>query len=183
MTNEDKLEADALMDLIEEALGSENLSGIASLARKLKASELVTLIERLNETERAIVYRVLPKTLALEVFESLAPALQGELLEELNSEEVSAIFAKLDPDDRVGLLDELPAGVANRLLTGLSAKERGLTSEVLGYAQGSIGRRMSPEYISVKNTDSVSQALAKVKVSCSQQKRSTHCRLLTRRAN
>ena len=96
MANEDKLEADTLMDLIEEALGSENLSGIASLARKLKAGELVTLIERLNETERAIVYRVLPKTLALEVFESLAPALQGELLEELNSEEVSTIFAKLD---------------------------------------------------------------------------------------
>ena len=84
MANEDKLEADTLMDLIEEALGSENLSGIASLARKLKAGELVTPTERLNETERAIVYRVLPKTLALEVFESLAPALQGELLEELN---------------------------------------------------------------------------------------------------
>jgi magnesium transporter len=163
MTNEDKRDADALMDLIEEALGSENLSGIASIARKLKAGELVTLIERLNEVERAIVYRVLPKTLALEVFESLAPALQGELLEELNSEEVSAIFAKLDPDDRVGLLDELPASVANRLLTGLSAKERGLTSEILGYTQGSIGRRMSPEYISVKSSDSVSQALAKVK--------------------
>ena len=60
MNNEDELEADQLMDLIEEALGSANLSGIAAYARKLKAGELVSLIERLNETERAIVYRVLP---------------------------------------------------------------------------------------------------------------------------
>jgi magnesium transporter len=160
---EDKLNLDDLIEAIQICLESSNLSNLSSLARNLKSAELVTLLERLNERDRAIVYRVLPKSVALEVFESLDPALQGELLEELNSEEISAIFAKLDPDDRVGLLDELPAGVANRLLTGLSAKERGLTSEVLGYAQGSIGRRMSPEYISVKSTDSVSQALTKVK--------------------
>lgn len=163
MNAEDKLNLDDLIEAIQICLESSNLSNLSSLARNLKSSELVTLLERLNERDRAIVYRVLPKSVALEVFESLDPALQSELLEELNSEEISAIFAKLDPDDRVGLLDELPAGVANRLLTGLSAKERGLTSEVLGYAQGSIGRRMSPEYISVKSTDSVSQALTKVK--------------------
>jgi magnesium transporter len=160
---EDKQDFDELLDEIQTALDSSDLTLIASVARKLRAGELVTLLERLNSRDRAVVYRVLPKSLALEVFESLDPSLQGELLEELNSEEVASIFSKLDPDDRVGLLDELPAGVANRLLTGLSAKERGLTSEVLGYAQGSIGRRMSPEYISVKSTDSVSQALTKVR--------------------
>jgi magnesium transporter len=160
---DDKLDLNELMDLIQSHLEASDFPSLASIARKLKAGELVTLLERLNDRDRAIVYRVLPKTDALEVFESLDPALQGELLNELNSEEVASIFAKLDPDDRVGLLDELPAGVAKRLLTGLSARERGLTSEVLGYSQGSIGRRMSPEYISVKDTDSVSQALAKVK--------------------
>jgi magnesium transporter len=123
----------------------------------------VSVIERLSETNRAVLYRVLPKALALEVFEQLAPSLQSELLDELNSEEVSGIFAKLDPDDRVGLLDELPASVAQRLLTGLSAKERSLTSEILGYSQGSIGRRMSPEFISIKDSDSVSQAMTKIK--------------------
>lgn len=163
MNADDKLDLNELMDLIQGHLEAADVASLASIARKLKAGELVPLLERLNERDRAIVYRVLPKSVALEIFESLDPALQSELLEELNSEEVSSIFAKLDPDDRVGLLDELPAGVAKRLLTGLSARERGLTSEVLGYSQGSIGRRMSPEYISVKDTDSVSQALAKVK--------------------
>lgn len=163
MNADDKLDLNELMDLIQNHLEASDFPSLASIARKLKAAELVTLLERLNDTNRAIVYRVLPKTVALEVFESLDPALQGELLEELSSEEVSSIFAKLDPDDRVGLLDELPAGVAKRLLTGLSVKEKGLTSEVLGYSQGSIGRRMSPEYISVRDSDSVSQALTKVK--------------------
>ena len=163
MNAEDRFNVDELMDSMQNAFDASNLTELASLARRFKAADLVTLLERLNDRDRAVIYRVLPKSLALEVFESLDPALQSDLLEELNSEEIASIFAKLDPDDRVGLLDELPAGVANRLLTGLSARERSLTSEVLGYAQGSIGRRMSPEYIAVKDTDSVSQALAKVK--------------------
>jgi magnesium transporter len=163
MASDEKLELGELIDLIEQALEVEDLNALARNVKKLKASHLVSVIERLNDTDRAIVFRVLPKALALEVFESLAPALQSELIEELSSEEVSVIFSKLDPDDRVGLLDELPASVAQLLLTGLSAKERNLTGEVLGYAQGSIGRRMSPEYISVKVSDSVSQALIKVK--------------------
>lgn len=163
MNAEDRFNVDELMDSMQNAFDASNLTELASLARRFKAADLVTLLERLNDRDRAVIYRVLPKSLALEVFESLDPSLQSDLLEELNSEEIASIFAKLDPDDRVGLLDELPAGVANRLLTGLSARERSLTSEVLGYAQGSIGRRMSPEYIAVKDTDSVSQALAKVK--------------------
>lgn len=163
MASEEKLELGELIYLIEQALEAGNLNDLAKVVKKLKSSQLVSVIERLNDTDRAIVFRILPKALALEVFESLAPSLQSELIEELSSEEVSAIFSKLDPDDRVGLLDELPASVAQLLLTGLSARERNLTGEVLGYPQGSIGRRMSPEYIAVKGSDSVSQAITKVK--------------------
>jgi magnesium transporter len=163
MASDDRDDLGELISQIDLALEAKDLASLARSVKKLKASQLVSVIERLNDTDRAIVFRVLPKSLALEVFESLAPSLQSELIEELNSEEVSVIFSKLDPDDRVGLLDELPASVAQLLLTGLSARERNLTGEVLGYAQGSIGRRMSPEYIAIKASDSVSQALAKVK--------------------
>ena len=76
--------------------------------------------------------------------------------------EVAAIFTDLDPDDRVWLLDELPAALAPRLLQGLSPKERQLTAEVLGYPKGSVGRRMTPEYVSTRADSTVSEALARV---------------------
>lgn len=163
MSSDEQNNFDELIFSIEQALDVSDLTGLSKVVKKLKAKQLVSVIERLNETDRAIVYRVLPKALSLEVFESLAPSLQSEIVEELSSNEISAIFSQLDPDDRVGLLDELPASVAQRLLTGLSRKERGLTSEVLGYEQGSIGRRMSPEYVSVKESETVAQAMAKIK--------------------
>lgn len=163
MSSDEQKHFDELIFSIEEALDASDLAGLAKVVKKLKAKQLVSVIERLNETNRAIVYRVLPKALSLEVFESLAPSLQSEIVEELSSSEIASIFSQLDPDDRVGLLDELPSSVAQRLLTGLSSKERGLTSAVLGYEQGSIGRRMSPEYIAVKESETVSQAMTKIR--------------------
>ncbi len=72
------------------------------------------------------------------------------------------MFARLGPDDRVSLLDELPAAVASRLLQGLGRKDSDLTGVVLGYAAGSIGRRMSPWYISVHQDLSAEAALSHV---------------------
>lgn len=154
---------DELVDAIEQGLLASDLNLLAKILRPIPAIQLAAIIERLSETDRAVVYRVLPKALALEVFESLAPSLQSEIVEELTSKEVAAIFSQMDPDDRVGLLDELPASVAKRLMVGLSTKERALTGEILGYPQGSIGRRMSPEYVAIRASDSVAKAMAKVK--------------------
>src|SRR5690606_18105818 len=98
----------------------------------------------------------------IEVFELLSPGMQRDLVHGLQDAEVAAIFADLDPDDRVWLLDELPAGLAPRLLQGLSPKERQLTAEVLGYPKNSVGRRMTPEYVSSRRDSSVAEALARV---------------------
>src|SRR5690606_297743 len=69
----------------------------------------------------------------------------------------------LDPDDRVELFDELPANVAKKLLRGLSEREHELTVALLGYPVGSIGRRMSPEYIKVLATMTAGDALNHVR--------------------
>jgi magnesium transporter len=163
LSSEELREFDDLIAEIEQALDGPDLPKLTLTLGDLNAPQIIGVIERLNEKDRAIVYRLLPKTLSLEVFEGLAPSLQSEIVEALHSKDVADIFSGLDPDDRVGLLDELPASVAQRLLRGLPKRERSLTSEVLGYPQGSIGRRMSPEFIAIKQTETVSQALAKVK--------------------
>jgi magnesium transporter len=165
MSSEEKFDFDDLIEVIENALDETDLVLLTSTLASLNRPTVISVIERLPETERAVVYRLLPKEIALEVFESLDTSLQSEIVETLQDKDVAAIFSDLDPDDRVGLLDELPATVARRLLQGLSAKERKITAEVLGYPQGSIGRRMSPEYVAIRQSETVSQAMAKVKQS------------------
>src|SRR5699024_8014222 len=105
----------------------------------------------------------LPRGRAIGLPELLSPGMQSDLVHGLDDGEGAAIFADLDPDDRVWLLDELPATLAPRLLHGLTTKERQLTAEVLGYPKGSVGRRMTPEYVSTRVHSTVEETLMRVR--------------------
>ncbi|MGE2835657.1 magnesium transporter [Mycobacterium sp. SMC-4] len=145
------------------ALEAADLPALTTALRPLTTPQIVTLLERLDRRQQAVLYRVLPKDRALEVFEGLDASLQRDIVGGLQDDAVAALFADLDPDDRVELLDELPATVAARLLRGLPPSERELTAAILGYPQGSIGRRMSPEFVSVRASMTAAEALDRVR--------------------
>ena len=148
---------------LEDALSAQDLPRLMDVLATMSTSEIILALARLSLKQRALVYRLLPKDTALEVFEGLDATLQGDLVRGLQDEEVAAVFAALDPDDRVSLLDELPASVATRLLHGLPRDERELTAAVLGYPHGSIGRRMSPEYVTTRPDLTACQSLERVR--------------------
>lgn len=160
---EQKLASENVDDRIDQALARMDLSALTAVLETLSPDSIIDILERLNLNQRAVVFRLLPKGKALEVFEGLDATLQGDLVQGLQDDDVAAIFADLDPDDRVGLLDELPATVAGRLLRGLPADQRRLTGVILGYPQGSIGRRMSPEYVATYPDQSAAQTLESVR--------------------
>jgi magnesium transporter len=129
----------------------------------MRPFDLAGELTRLDPTTRALAFRLLPKDLALTVFEALDPPVQGDLLDGLRDEAVREFVARLDPDDRVELLDELPAKVVNRLLADLSTHERRLTTELLGYPPDAVGRMMSPEYVALKATMTAAAALERIR--------------------
>ncbi|CAN5284827.1 magnesium transporter [soil metagenome] len=120
-------------------------------------------LSRLRREQRAVPFRLLGKDRALEVFELLDPSLQQELLEGLRDTNVRQLFEGLDPDDRARLTEEMPAKVARRLLAGLSPNERKFTSTLLGYAEDSAGRLMSPEVASLRVGMSAADALERLR--------------------
>jgi magnesium transporter len=130
---------------------------------RMRPFALAEELTRLDRTRRALAFRLLPKDLALAAFEALDPPVQGDLLVGLREEAVREFVARLDPDDRVELLDELPAKVVAKLLADLSPRERRLTTELLGYPPDAVGRVMSPEYVAVKSTMTATEALERVR--------------------
>ncbi|WP_326548912.1 magnesium transporter [Mycolicibacterium sp. ND9-15] len=153
---------DARLKAVLTALDALDLPALNVAVRPLSTAEVVEILERLGHRQRAVLYRVLPKGQALAVFESLDPTLQSDLLGGLQENDVAALFADLDPDDRVELIDELPATVARRLLQGLPQREREMTAGILDYPRDSIGRRMSPEFVSLRPQMTVAEALTRV---------------------
>lgn len=154
-----ELEERSLQDLI----GAADLSGVDAWLGERSVVEVAEELERLPREDRAVPFRLLAKDRALEVFETLDPAVQQELLEGLRDVNVAQIFEGLDPDDRARLTEEMPAKVALRMLAGLSPKERHLTSTLLGYPEESAGRIMSPEVANLRASLTAAEALDRLR--------------------
>lgn len=156
-------EFEAFSTALVGPLRERDLATLSHLIAEHDATVIVRQLEREDAADRAVLYRLLPRDRALEVFELLEPGLRAELFSGLRDEDVSRLFEDLDPDDRAQLVDELPAGVAQKLMRGLSPAERELTAPILGYPKGSIGRHMSTEYVRLQPQLTLGDALTHVR--------------------
>ena len=148
---------------LELLLDSGNLEGAKALLVPVQPVDIAEAIEGLPESMQVIAFRLLSKGEAIEVYEYLDYSVQEALIEEFKRQEVIDIVDKMSPDDRAKLFDELPAKVVRRLLSQLSPKERQATAQLLGYEEDTAGRVMTPEYISLKETLTVDQALEQIR--------------------
>ena len=69
----------------------------------------------------------------------------------------------MSPDDRTSLLEELPAEATQQLLNSLSARERAVASQLLGYDEHSVGRLMTPDFVRVRPQWTISHALQHIR--------------------
>jgi magnesium transporter len=120
-------------------------------------------IEQLPKKQRAIAFRLLNKSQAIDVFEYLPLDVQEELINSLHDVQVAQIVEAMSPDERAELFDELPAGVIKRLLQELSPEERQATATILGYPEGTAGRLMTTEYVRLRQGLTVGEALSKIR--------------------
>ncbi len=146
-----------------EAIELEDIKTIAAILEELAPHEIAEELTRLDAVERTLVWRVLPKDIALEVFEELDAANQQELLSGMRDQAFRDLLERMDPDDRARLLGEAPASFVNKVLAGLSPKERKMTAELLGYPEETVGRYMSPEVIIISETATVPEALEAIR--------------------
>src|ERR1043166_8133113 len=81
----------------------------------------------------------------------------------MGQEQVGDLLNAMAPDDRTALLEELPSEVTKRLLALLSPTELTTAKTLLGYPEQSIGRRMTPDYVAIKEGWTVSEVLDHVR--------------------
>ena len=148
---------------LELLLESGNLEGAKSLLIPVQPVDIAEAIEGLPESTQLIAFRLLSKGEAIEVYEYLNTDVQQSLIQEFKRQEVLDIVDKMSPDDRAKMFDELPAKIVRRLLSQLSPKERQATAILLGYGDDTAGRMMTPEYISLKESLTVSQTIERIR--------------------
>ena len=147
----------------EDAIDPQKAPRLQELLDRVPLQDLIAVVERQNAIRAALALRLLPRQKSIAVFDALDAKHQADIIDELGNSDVYEFFDELDPEDRVALLDELPAEIADRLLRSLTQSKRDVTGVVLGYAKGSVGRRMSPEVPVIHPEMSVKDALFKLR--------------------
>ena len=136
---------------LKEALAKENEVDIADF------------MENLPQDKATVVFRTLPKELAAEVFSNLPPETQQIIIRSITDEELGAIVEDLFVDDAVDMLEELPANVVKRVLKNAQPETRNLINQFLNYPENSVGSIMTAEFIDLKKTMTVSDAINRIR--------------------
>ena len=136
------------------------------LRERLTDSEpthIADLLTSIPADEAVIAFRLLPKNLAISVFDDMDGAFQNQLLEAFSDQTARNFLEAMPPDDRTELLDEVPAKVARRLLQILSPDQRRVTLQLLGYEEETAGREMTPLFVDLHSDMTVAQSLERVR--------------------
>ena len=150
-------------DELAQIVRTRDYSRLRDMVRNQPPAELAELLGDLAPDEQVLVFRVLPRKDAAATFEYFSTEAREHLLKNMAKEDVATLLNDMAPDDRTMFLEELPATVTRELLAMLTPEERAVALTLLGYPEGSIGRLMTPHYVSVREDWTVQQVLDHVR--------------------
>jgi magnesium transporter len=148
---------------LQSLLEVGSFDAVRALLIPMQSADVAEAIDELPDILQAVAFRLLPKDEAIEVYEYLPGKVQQSLLAEFRQPEMLDIVDRMSPDDRARLFDELPAKVVRQLLLQMSPAERNATALLLGYPADSAGRIMTSEFVTLRETLTVTQALERIR--------------------
>ncbi|MFA5628711.1 MAG: magnesium transporter [Dehalococcoidales bacterium] len=151
------------VEAFKALLAEKNFKVLREKLLETEPSNIAELLDNIPDDIAVIVFRLLPKPLAVDVFDYMDGSLQNRLLGCFSDQAARTFLESLPPDDRIELLDEVPANVARRLLQILSPEQKRLTLYLLGYEEGTAGREMTPYFVDLHAYMTVSQAMERIR--------------------
>ena len=140
---------DELLETIEDLLHRKQYADLRDLLSPLEAPDIAVLFDDLDE-QVPILFRLLPKELAAEVFVELESDQQLLLIQGFSNTELKEVLDELYLDDAVDLVDEMPANVVTRILKHTDPETRKSINEILKYPEDSAGSIMTTEYVDLR---------------------------------
>ncbi|MBA3239223.1 MAG: magnesium transporter [Parachlamydiaceae bacterium] len=140
-------------------INEDNISSAAPILNRAYPVELADFIADQTEEQQRLIFNALTSEKAVLTFEYLPFFIQKLFLETFPLERSAPLLNSLSPDDRTALLEELPPEFVSLVLKHLSPEERALSIRLLGYPKNSVGRLMTPDYMTVKLNWTVQEVL------------------------
>lgn len=148
---------------------------VLALLEQKKYPELKAMLSEMNEADIAavfadlppeklpLIYRILPKELAAEVFVNMESDAQELLIRAFSDNELREVLDELYVDDAVDIIEEMPATVVKRILWHTDPEVRKSINEILQYPEDSAGSLMTIEYVDLKKYMTVEDAFTRIR--------------------
>ena len=149
------MEKDRLLELVEKKQYVQ-LKNELSLMNEVDIAEF---LDPLDPNTTLLIFRMLPKDLAVEVFAHFSPEQQSSIVHSATDKELSHILEELFFDDMIDMIEEMPANLVKKILKNSNPEERQLINQFLKYPVDSAGSIMTIEYVELKKDMTVREAM------------------------
>ena len=144
-------------------VGQRNYRTLRSILASMNPVDIAGFMNDLPIEEAVVIFRLLQKPIAADVFSELDSESQRRLVEAINDREVATLFDALAIDDAVDMLEEMPAELVKRILKNASGDTRELLNQYLLYPEDSVGSVMTAEFTDLPTGMTAAKALAYIR--------------------
>lgn len=152
-----------LLEEVKELLEKKDYSTIRGLLENENVVDIAELFEELNREDGVIMFRLLPKSIAADVFAYMSIEVEQMLVLSLGDKEIGHIINQLFTDDAVDFLEEMPASVVKKVLKNADSDTRADINHLLKYPEDSAGSIMTVEYVDLRPTMTVRDAIRRIR--------------------
>ena len=161
-----KAEADTrhekLLEIIDN-IENKKFSSLKPLLAEMEPADIAELINDIDKEKVIVIFRLLPKDLASEVFVDMNVDRQKMLINSFTDNEVSNIINDLFVDDTIDIIEEMPSNMVIRILKLSNPETRATINKLLGFPKDSAGSIMTTEFVTLRTKMTVSEALKKMR--------------------
>ena len=149
------------MTKIRELLEKKDLKNLQEFLNSETSANIAEFIKENEEGEKEniILFRILSKEKAAEVFAELDADLQMQIVSSMTDDKLQSLLDELYFDDMIDFIEEMPSSVVKRVLENYKNENRSLINQFLSYEEDSAGSLMTIEYLSLKSHWTVRESL------------------------
>lgn len=130
---------------------------------ELNEADIAAILEEWDKGDMLKVFRILPKDLAADAFSYMDTDNQQFIITSLSDRDAGVIMDNLMADDAADLMEEMPASLVKKILANASPETRRDINHLLRYPEDSAGSIMTVEYVDLKESLTVDEAITRIR--------------------
>lgn len=148
---------------IDKLLDEKKFKTLKDILTTMNAYDIAVMMEDMDDTKIPLLFRMLPKELAADVFVEMYEDTQEMLIKGFSDSELKEVVDELSADDAVDIIEEMPANVVKRILRQADPEVRKEINELLKYPDDSAGSIMTTEFVYLRPKMTVEEAIKRIR--------------------